>query len=251
MEAFDASFHDGARDVVLSNDPATKYLRQIRVREALARLIALRGEDAGLGSLLVVCGGEGQEASIAADMGFDPVVTSDISARSVSAAEGRDARLRAIQANAEATGLDDDSFDVVLVQDGLHHLQEPVRGFCEMLRIARSAVVMIEPRISLASRLLGIEWEEQGEGAVNYVFRWRLGLVHDVASSYLGRDGFEDHSYAFWHHNPVLTKLAHRLGSGEAAARRIARLRSTSSRLLGRFGNQMCGLILLEERPAD
>jgi hypothetical protein len=53
----------------------------------------------------------------------------------------------------------------------LHHLPRPVTGFTEMLRVAKKAVIVIEPYDSLIGNLLGTEWEEQGT-AINYVYRW-------------------------------------------------------------------------------
>jgi hypothetical protein len=34
------------------------------------------------------------------------------------------------------TEVQDDSYDIALVQDGLHHLSRPVLSFIEMLRVA-------------------------------------------------------------------------------------------------------------------
>jgi ubiquinone/menaquinone biosynthesis C-methylase UbiE len=66
----------------------------------------------------------------------------------------RDKRLKGIVLNAERTNLPSQSFDIALVQDGLHHLSSPVQGFTEMLRVAKRAVVFLEPHDSLVGRMI-------------------------------------------------------------------------------------------------
>ena len=57
-----------------------------------------------------------------------------------------DERLKTRVLNAEEMSeVEDGSYDLVLVQDGLHHLPRPTLGFTEMLRVARIAAIVIEP----------------------------------------------------------------------------------------------------------
>lgn len=49
------------------------------------------------------------------------------------------------QENAEALSFDDDSFDFVLCKESYHHFPRPMKALYEMIRVARRAVVMIEP----------------------------------------------------------------------------------------------------------
>ncbi len=48
---------------------------------------------------------------------------------------------------ADATNLPfpDNTFDVVSVHDGLHHLSEPWKAVREMVRVAKKGIVIIEP----------------------------------------------------------------------------------------------------------
>lgn len=48
--------------------------------------------------------------------------------------------------NAENLSFDDDSFDYVLCKESYHHFPRPYTAVYEMIRVARSAVVIIEPQ---------------------------------------------------------------------------------------------------------
>jgi hypothetical protein len=133
--------------------------------------------------------------------------------------------------------------DLVIVQDGLHHLRSPVQGFTEMLRTARIAACFLEPHDSLSGRLLGKRWETNGD-AINYVFRWNRRLVDSIASSYLGPDGFESCSFSFWHHNVVLGRFGDAMGGGSRAVALLKLLKNASDAVASRLGNQFCGLVI-------
>ena len=50
-----------------------------------------------------------------------------------------------VVADVERLPFADDSFDLVFVHDGLHHLEDPMVGLREMARVARRAVSVNEP----------------------------------------------------------------------------------------------------------
>jgi hypothetical protein len=154
----------------------------------------------------------------------------------------RDKRLKGIVLNAERTNLPSQSFDIALVQDGLHHLSSPVQGFTEMLRVAKRAVVFLEPHDSLVGRMIGTQWEKNGS-AINYVFRWDKKLVDQVASSFLGPNSFDNLSLSFWHHNVVYAKARSILG-GRFGLMVVRSIKYFFDRLIGRLGNQFCGLVI-------
>jgi SAM-dependent methyltransferase len=245
VEAFDTKYAAGVRGHVESEDPVVRYLVEWRVREATRRLVDLLGRQPGTMDALVMCAGDGLEGSVLLDLGFRSVTVSDTSSAGLQRAAARDARLRTLQASASDSGLADGSFDVVLVQDGLHHLYSPVEGFVEMLRVARQAAVFLEPHDSVAGRRIGQTWEIN-DGARNYVFRWDRRLVDQVASSFVGSPEFVNASFSFWHHNVVLERLTRRLPR-PVAVFFLRAAKTLLDRVVGRAGNQFCGLVLLGE----
>lgn len=244
----------GERIRPLGDDDFTRYLVAWRLRASMCRLLEVGAGRITLdSSILILCSGEGWEGTLICDMGFRNVTISDVANLAVAQGLDRDPRLRGLVLAAEQSGLPDNAFDVVLVQDGLHHLQSPVQGFTEMLRLARIAVVFIEPHDSLVGNRIGLKWEIHGS-AVNYVFRWNKRLVEDVAASYLGPNAFDNHSVTYWHHTLVYKKLARKIGGG--LGRTAVRLiKSTLEGVLPNHGNIICGLVLkkhccpLEARP--
>ena len=240
-EQSNLTFSSGSRKHVTSVDPATRYIVTWRLREAMARLMS-HGLISHDSTILTLCSGEGMEGSILCDLGFKNVTVSDISENGVQASLDRDSRLNAIVLNAQDVNLADGSYDVLIVQDGLHHLQSPVQGFTEMLRVASKGIIFLEPHVSLVGQIIGTQWEQNGS-AINYVFRWNKSIVEQVASSYLGPNSFHNLSFSFWHHNPFFEKISNTLGAkiGLLVIRLIKRTLDFS---LGRFGNQFCGLVI-------
>ncbi len=240
---FDEKFAEGSRGLVTSADELVRYLTRWRMETAWRRFreVCHLGADP---SVIFLCAGDAGEATILADLGVRDITVTDASAQAVRAALDADTRLRGFVCNALDNGIDDQSFDVVIVQDGLHHLQEPVRGFTEMLRTARKGAFFLEGSDSPAGRLLGRTWEVEGD-TENYVFRWSRRLVQQVASSYLGRGTFRNESFSFWHHNVYLDRLGRRLGQPGAAARRIDRVKGIADAVLPWGGNQFCGMVVM------
>jgi SAM-dependent methyltransferase len=238
----EAVFGAGPRAHVVSTDPLVRYVVRWRLLEAVRRLTRVTDVSEST-SLLVLCAGEGLEGTVLADAGFGRVTVSDLSPAGVEAALTRDPRLQGRVLNAEDTGLPDGSFDVVVVQDGLHHLRRPVGGFTEMLRLARRAALFLEPHDAWSGRRLGREWETNGP-STNYVFRWSRSLVDDVAKSYLGPDSFENLSYPFWHHNIQLVRLGRLAGGGRSGRAAVAATKRTLDTIARGAGNSFCGLVV-------
>jgi SAM-dependent methyltransferase len=241
--AHDNTFKNVSRTHVNSTIQVVKYIVTWRVMKGFHRLLSASKDINFNSSILILCSGEGYEGSILMDMGFKNVTVSDISDAGVSAAKARDSRLKTIVLNAEQLEVQNNSYDIVLVQDGLHHLQSPVRGFTEMLRIAKRSVVFFEPHDSMVGRLIGTKWEKNSE-AINYVFRWNKKLVEDITSSFLGQNSFDNLSFSFWHHNVVYGKIAQLLGNGNFALFCIKSLKKTLDAIACGMGNQFCAIVL-------
>ncbi len=116
--------------------------------------------------------------------------------------------------NAENLDIPDKSYDLVLVQNGLHHLPRPVLGLTEMIRVAKKAVMMIEPHAGIVANLLGMEWEDHG-GAVNYVFRWNKLMFEQVVKSYILQLPCYIKPIRLWNHNLVMDKVGKIFGGGQ------------------------------------
>jgi hypothetical protein len=142
----------------------------------------------------------------------------------------------------------DRSFDIVVVQDGLHHLQRPVQGFTEMLRLARVAAIVIEPHHGLVGKVLGTTWERD-RGAVNYVFRWNLAILEQAAYSYLLREDIDITCKRLWDHP---------LAMGRAVDWLPSRVRLMAARVLyaalkpfSFAGNMMVGVVVVSPLSRD
>ena len=246
-EKSDQTYSAGPRSHTTTDDPLVRFLVEWRMREAVRRLLIATGGSPASWSVLVLCAGEGHEGRVLLDVGFTDVTVSDLSPHGAEAAQKLDPRLKTAVLNAEACELDDGSYDLVVVQDGLHHLPRPVLGFTEMLRISRVGALFLEPHDSFASRRIGLTWERSGD-AENYVFRWTSRLVEDIASSFLGRDKFTNLSFSFWHHNMYLAKIGSKVGGGQRAVTILRSAKVVADRSAGKYANSFCGLVL--HKPA-
>jgi SAM-dependent methyltransferase len=189
-------------------DPLVRYLRDRRLEIALSLLSREGLGPRDFGSSLVVCGGVGGEGVFLLRRGFENVTLSDIAPAALDVCpEPRLAR-RVLNAE-EMRDLADGSFDLVLVQDGLHHLPRPTLGFTEMLRVARRAVIVIEPHASLVGKIIGTTWERHGD-ALNYVFRWNGKLFTDLTRSYLGQRCATTVARV-WDHNVSVNRVASKM----------------------------------------
>jgi SAM-dependent methyltransferase len=137
--------------------------------------MAVLGLDVRRRTVLELCCGSGLMTEALARRGAR-VTGTDVSAQALERARERarrygfDARFQA--ADAEALPFRDGAFDIVAVHDGLHHLDAPDRAIREMARVARHAVLILEPARAALTRLavrLGLA--EEVEEAGNHVHR--------------------------------------------------------------------------------
>jgi len=194
------SFHD-------TPDPLTRFLRDRRQKRALRELLRQTGTRPEMwGRVLVVCGGVGGEGTFLRRQGFRDVTVSEFDPTLLQVMRKRDPELRGTAADAQRLPYVDGSFDLVLVQDGIHHLKNPALGITEMLRVARRAVVVIEPHEGVVARLLGIRIEREG-GQENFVFRWSHRMFVQVVSSFLVGSPFRVRTLRFWDHSLAMLRL--------------------------------------------
>lgn len=141
-------------------------------------------------SVLEVCCGSGMMAEKFARSGAR-VTAIDFSVAAIGRARARARRYgfaaRFMAADAAALPFADRSFDVVAVHDGLHHLDDPYGAIAEMGRVARRAVLIMDPAQAGLTRLairLGLAKEVEEAG--NRVQR----LVPGKAAACLDQLGF-------------------------------------------------------------
>ncbi|MGD1703998.1 class I SAM-dependent methyltransferase [Dapis sp. BLCC M229] len=196
-------------------DPLTRYLLERRLHIAVKHLMKMTNSLPQDWDVLVICGGVGGEGTVLANMGFRSVTVSDISENAIQGCQIRDSRLKTKVMNAENLDIPNESYDLVLVQDGLHHLPRPVLGLTEMIRVAKKAVIMIEPHAGIVANLLGMEWEDHG-GVVNYVFRWNKLMFEQAVKSYVLQVPCQIEVIRLWNHNLVMDKVGKIFGGGQS-----------------------------------
>jgi ubiquinone/menaquinone biosynthesis C-methylase UbiE len=188
-------------------DNLTSFLRYRRLKKSLDYIDSIYTKETTRNwKVLIICCGPGSEGSFFIDNGFNNVTISDYSLNALEVSKKLNNNLKAFVLNAEAIALDDNSFDLCVVQDGLHHLTRPALGFTEMLRISKSAIIVIEPYNSLVGKFWGKEWEEVGD-SINYVFRWDLNMINQVVKSYLLKDYTSIKVFRIWDHSLTILKF--------------------------------------------
>jgi len=171
---------------------------------------ALRGATA-----LVVCGGSGMDAEFLCRAGAK-VVSTDLSLGAAKRARERSRRfelgIESVVADVEQLPFPDESFDLVAVHDGLHHLADPHAGLSEMARVARRWILVTEPSAARLTRIavrLGIARETEDAG--NPVARMDPSKV-GVLLEQLGFRVLHSERYAMYYpHHPgrIFRLLSH------------------------------------------
>ncbi len=148
-----------------------EYLIETKFRTA----IGLLGFPLSGRSVLEICAGSGMMAEKFARAGAT-VTATDFSTAAIARAYERAQRygfgVRLTRADAERLPFSDRSFDIVAVHDGLHHLEHPDSAIREMARVAREAVVIMDPARAALTRLaVRLKIAEDVEEAGNEVKR--------------------------------------------------------------------------------
>ncbi len=104
---------------------------------------------------VLVVGGSAEDGRTLHKIGFTRVTVSNLlDPRPSEQADLDDAEMRTVKVDAEAMELADNSYDLVLAHEVLHHCRSPHKALLEMLRVSRRHVILLEPNNSLAMRLL-------------------------------------------------------------------------------------------------
>ena len=193
------------RDLLQINSPFTFH--QYLFDQAFARYGEIVGEG-NWGSALAICSEYNEPQMIPAHPFSEIVLTGfGDQAEDVARYCEYDPRVSYECQNAECLPYDSGSFDVVVCKEGLHHLARPILGVYEMLRIARKAVVIIEPYQTFFGNLL----EQFGLASVyernydrninyrdNYVFRFDRKMLESILNSYYIDSAYQLELYVGW-----------------------------------------------------
>lgn len=135
-------------------------------------------------SVITICCGAGRELGMFHKYGVRTTAT-DLTIDHLHAFVESGIVERAEVQNAERLSYQDRSFDYGFVNAGLHHLEHPHAGLCELLRTAREAVIFIESQDSVlhaVTRAFGRHGPDF-EPAGNYVYRWKSREIEKIALS--------------------------------------------------------------------
>jgi ubiquinone/menaquinone biosynthesis C-methylase UbiE len=243
--------HDLA-ELHATRDPLVSYLRDRRLDLGFREFLSIIGSDRAVEDLivLVVCAGIGGEGAFFVGRGCGRVLVADFSHNAMAKA-ARTPGLIPLVGDSERLPVADRSIDLVVVQDGLHHLRQPTVGFTEMLRVARHGVLVIEPHSGLVARALGTEWERgrTAPDVVNFVFRWDAALVEQVLRSYLLREPVVVRPLRVWDHRRAMTALVRRVPLERARPRLARVVYAVLQRVAGPFGNMMVAVVVRDPPP--
>jgi SAM-dependent methyltransferase len=233
--------------------PAVLPKRTSKDRSQFLRVLQQQVKRLGidLGASVLVIGGMPEDAEVLRLCGFNRIALSNI--------EGLARGPESIQAlDAEDIRLPDNAYDIVLVHEVIHHCRCPQLALCEMLRVAKDYVVMMEPNDSFFMRSLGrlgfsfpfeifaVVDNDYVCGGVrnsqipNFIYRWNAYDVYRAASSFLAERKFAVHARPYWDFNADERDLGYRkqtrisLITGVMGARNFIRLLHLAQAILNR-----------------
>jgi SAM-dependent methyltransferase len=171
------------------------------------------------GTVLIV-GGRYDDVAVLQRAGFRRMTLTNIESVSQFAsgipARG-DVEVHIETADAERLHFADNSYDVVVAHDVLHHCRSPHAALLEMLRVTRHHVIVMEPHDSLCMNALGkmrLATFPYELGAVvdhdglsggmrdscipNFVYRWNQNEVFKTVSSFIPDRSFNLRAHPYW-----------------------------------------------------
>jgi SAM-dependent methyltransferase len=175
---------------------------------------------------VLVIGGMQEDADVLCRCGFHRITLSNING--VPDDPGASNDLPVLAVDAEDIYLPDNSFDIVFVHEVIHHCRSPHLALCEMLRVAKRHVLMMEPndsafmrllsrlRLSFPFELAAVVNNDYVCGGVrnspipNFIFRWNGAEVHKLASSFLPEYAVGVYADPYWDFNLNERNLADR-----------------------------------------
>jgi SAM-dependent methyltransferase len=219
---------------------------------ALRKCIEETGID--VNDRVLVIGGTQEDADALRRCGFHRITLSNING--VPDDPGEPNELPVVALDAEDIRLSDNTYDVVFVHEVIHHCRSPHRALCEMLRVAKRHVVMMEPndsafmsllcrlRFSFPFEVTAVVNNDYVRGGVrcsqipNFIFRWNEHEVYKLACTFLAEYTFRLYTDPYWHFNADERMLADRkqtrikLITGLIGAKNFLRMLHGAQRIL-------------------
>lgn len=160
------------------NDTTVNHWRHTRLMSPVLEVLAdLKGFR-----WLTIGDGAGMDAWRLINAGFTNTVASDLSDAVLKETHKRGLIKDYCAINAEQINLPDESFDFVLCKETLHHMSSPYRAIQECLRVAKFAVVMIEPQDPMMDNPIYPENDKPGyEEVGNYVYTFSKREIQKIA----------------------------------------------------------------------
>lgn len=160
------------------DDKTVNYWRHSRLMSPVLEVLA----DLKDFRWLTIGDGAGMDAWRMLHAGFVNTVASDLS-DAVLKQSHRRGYIKDFQAiNAEEIDLPDESFDFILCKETLHHMSSPYRAIQECLRVAKFAVVIIEPQDPMIDSPVDPTGDKPGyEEVGNYVYTFSKREIQKIA----------------------------------------------------------------------
>ena len=198
--------HECDADFEISRPHGCGRLYQFLIEHKFQTGLRLLQLDVRGRTVLEVCCGSGMITEKFAGVGA-AVTGIDLSPASVARAQERFRRggvaALFLAADAENLSFRDRSFDVVVVHDGLHHLDHPGRAICEMARVARDGILILEPAQAVLTRIavwLGVAVDVETAG--NEVQRLRSTEIAALLRDLGYREVRYKRSLMYYPHRP-------------------------------------------------
>jgi SAM-dependent methyltransferase len=165
---------------------------------------------------VLILGASAEDGYSFEQAGFSQITLSQLGTKEES---GPDTSSESTCLDAEAIALEDGSHDVVFVHEVLHHCRSPHGALCEMLRVSRRHVAVMEPHDSAAMRLLtrlqlsspfelpavigndGVRGGVRDTCIPNYLYRWNERDVRKSVSAFLPEFELSVFCYPYWDFN--------------------------------------------------
>lgn len=196
-------------------------------REQLHRIMKrwVQKCNIGLSDSVLILGGNNDDLETYEILGFTDITLSNMG-DDLKNGEKKASNVNRLALDAECIALSDGSFDHVFVHEAVHHYRSPHKGLCEMLRISRKHVVLMEPNDSLAIKLIiktgfsfpfeiaAVVENDFKRGGVrdsqipNFIYRWNAHEVNKVVSTYMPEPKFRMYEYPYWCFNIDEKQLA-------------------------------------------